>query len=108
MLAQFRAEAARERDELRTDLRARAERAEHDADTYGAELAHPHDGTGQDDDARPSRRSGSRSGHILKRKVGHAATPTPGRLPASGRSRSTHLNAETEQGHCDRTGTGTR
>ena len=34
-LAEFRAEAARERDELRADLRARAERA----DTYRAELA---------------------------------------------------------------------
>jgi len=39
MLAEFHAEAARERDELRADLRARAERAEHQADTYRAELA---------------------------------------------------------------------
>ena len=30
--------AAREREELRADLRARAERAEHQADTYRAEL----------------------------------------------------------------------
>ncbi len=36
MLGQFRAEAACERDELRADLRARAER---EADAYGAELA---------------------------------------------------------------------
>ena len=39
MLAQFRAEAARERDELRADLRARAERAEREADAFRAELA---------------------------------------------------------------------
>jgi len=34
LLIQFRAEAAREREELRADLRARAERAERDAGTY--------------------------------------------------------------------------
>ena len=39
MLAGFRAEATRDRDELRTDLRARAERAEREADTYRDELA---------------------------------------------------------------------
>ena len=38
-MAQFRAEAARERDELRADLRARAERAEREADAFRAELA---------------------------------------------------------------------
>ena len=38
MLASFRADAARDRDELRADLRARAERAERDADTYRDEL----------------------------------------------------------------------
>jgi hypothetical protein len=39
MLAGFRAEAARDRDELRADLRARAERAEREADAYRDELA---------------------------------------------------------------------
>ena len=38
MLASFRAEAAWDRDELRTDLRARAERAERQADAYRDEL----------------------------------------------------------------------
>jgi hypothetical protein len=38
MLASFREDAARERDELRADLRARAERAEHEADQFRAEL----------------------------------------------------------------------
>jgi hypothetical protein len=38
-MAQFRAEAARERDELRADLRTRAERAEHEADAFRGELA---------------------------------------------------------------------
>ena len=38
MLDEVRAEAARERDELRTDLRARAERAERQADAYRDEL----------------------------------------------------------------------
>jgi hypothetical protein len=38
MLAAFRADAARDRDELRTDLRARAERAERQADAYRDEL----------------------------------------------------------------------
>jgi hypothetical protein len=39
MLDQVRAEAARERDELRADLRARAERAERQADAYRDELS---------------------------------------------------------------------
>jgi hypothetical protein len=34
MLDQVRAEAARERDELRADLRTRAERAEQQVDAY--------------------------------------------------------------------------
>jgi colicin import membrane protein len=38
MLAAFRADAARDRDELRADLRTRAERAERQADTYRDEL----------------------------------------------------------------------
>ena len=38
MLDKVRAEAARERDELRADLRARAERAERQADAYRDEL----------------------------------------------------------------------
>jgi hypothetical protein len=39
MLADFRADAARDRDELRADLRARAERAEQQADAYRDGLA---------------------------------------------------------------------
>jgi chromosome segregation ATPase len=39
MLASFRADAARDRDELRADLRARAERGERQADAYRDELA---------------------------------------------------------------------
>jgi colicin import membrane protein len=38
-LADFRADAARDRDELRADLRVRAERAEQQADAYRDELA---------------------------------------------------------------------
>ena len=38
MLAAFRADAARGRDELCADLRARAERAERQADAYRDEL----------------------------------------------------------------------
>jgi len=38
MLDQVRAEATREREELRADLRARAERAERQADAYRDEL----------------------------------------------------------------------
>jgi colicin import membrane protein len=51
MLAGFRADAARDRDEVRADLRARAERAETQADAYRDELtqlrsqASPHTGT---------------------------------------------------------------
>ena len=39
MLVGFRADAARDREELRADLRARAERAERQADAYRDELA---------------------------------------------------------------------
>jgi len=39
MLVSFRADAVRDREELRADLRARAERAEHQADAYRDELA---------------------------------------------------------------------
>jgi hypothetical protein len=39
MLAGFRADAARDRDELRADLRARAEHAERQVDAYRGELA---------------------------------------------------------------------
>ena len=38
MTGELRAEAAREREELRADLRARAERAEQQADAYRDEL----------------------------------------------------------------------
>jgi uncharacterized protein YhaN len=39
VLGEARADAAREREELRVDLRARAERAERQADAYRDELA---------------------------------------------------------------------
>lgn len=48
MLAQWRAEATREREEMRADLRARAERAEREADAYRAELTRLCTGTGPD------------------------------------------------------------
>ena len=50
MLAGFRAEAAPDRDELRADLRARAERAERQADSYRDELAQLRTGTSHDTD----------------------------------------------------------
>ena len=48
MLASFRADAARDRDELRADLRARAERAERQADAYRDELDQLRAGTSHD------------------------------------------------------------
>ena len=65
MLSEFRAEAAREREELRADLRARTERAEREADTYRAELTQLRTSTGHDSGttARPPQRGSSRSGH---------------------------------------------
>jgi len=46
MLASFRADTARDRDELRADLRARAERAERQADAYRDELTQLRAATG--------------------------------------------------------------
>jgi len=63
MLAQFRAGAANERDELRADLRARAERAEHEADACRAELAQVR-AEAAHDEASPGRRGAARAGHI--------------------------------------------
>ncbi len=48
MLAGFRAEAAAELAAVRADLRARAERAEQQADAYRAELAQLRDLAGND------------------------------------------------------------
>jgi hypothetical protein len=48
MLAEFRAEATHERDEMRADLRARAERGEREADAYRDELAHLREPTAHD------------------------------------------------------------
>ena len=48
MLAGFRAEAAHDRDELRADLRVRAERAEREADAYRDELAQLRAGASHD------------------------------------------------------------
>jgi hypothetical protein len=47
-LASFRADAARDRDELRADLRARAERAGRQADAYRDELTQLRAGTSHD------------------------------------------------------------
>jgi colicin import membrane protein len=55
MLTGFRADAARDRDELRADLRARAEHAERQADAYHDELAQLRAGTSQDTDTTASR-----------------------------------------------------
>ena len=55
MLASFRADAARDRDELRADLRARAERAEHQADAYRDELDQLRAGTSPQTDITTSR-----------------------------------------------------
>src|SRR5205814_1065088 len=61
-LAGFRAEAAAELAAVRADLRARAERAEHQADAYRAELdrlrdSASHDSSSQATPARPPRRA---------------------------------------------------
>ena len=52
-LTQVRADNARERDELRADLRARAERAEHQADAYRAELGQLRAGSPDAEPAEP-------------------------------------------------------
>jgi predicted phage gp36 major capsid-like protein len=53
--------AAREREELRADLRARAERAEHEADACRAELARIRAEAGHDDGAAKTPRRGQRA-----------------------------------------------
>jgi colicin import membrane protein len=55
MLTGSRADAARDRDELRADLRARAEHAERQADAYRDELAQLRAGTSHDTDPTTSR-----------------------------------------------------
>jgi hypothetical protein len=50
----FRADAARDRDELRADLRARAERVERQADAYCDELAQLRVATGHVTDTTTS------------------------------------------------------
>ena len=60
-LASFRADATRDRDEMRADLRARAERAERQADAYRDELAQLHTQDGHDADAATSSRTTRRS-----------------------------------------------
>jgi hypothetical protein len=57
MLTGFRADAARDRNELRIDLRARAEHAERQADAYRDELAQLRAGTSHDTDTSSSRTS---------------------------------------------------
>jgi hypothetical protein len=52
-LTQARADNARERDELRADLRARAERAKHQADAYRAELDRVHASAPDPEPAEP-------------------------------------------------------
>jgi hypothetical protein len=57
ILADFRADAARERDELRADLRARAEHAERQADAYRDEFARLRAGTSHDADTSSAGRT---------------------------------------------------
>jgi colicin import membrane protein len=61
MLTGFRAEAARDRDELRTDLRSRAERAEGQADAYRAEVAQLRAGSSHDTDTVTASRTPRRA-----------------------------------------------
>jgi hypothetical protein len=78
MLAAFRADAARGRDELCADLRARAERAERQADAYRDELTQLRAATG------PVTGSTS-SGTILPRPAAHPAVAATSRRPAAPR-----------------------
>jgi hypothetical protein len=55
MLTTLRADAARDRDELRADLRARAERAERQADAYRDELTQLRTATGPATDTTTAR-----------------------------------------------------
>jgi hypothetical protein len=72
----FRAEVARECEELRADLRARGERAEHEADQLRAALAQVRTGTSQGDgtarDAAP--RLADRAGLGVMDGANEAAT----------------------------------
>jgi hypothetical protein len=61
VLASFRADAARDRDELRADLRTRAERAERQADAYRDELAQLRAETSHDTDITTSSRTPRRA-----------------------------------------------
>ena len=79
ILAQFRAEAACERDELRADVRARAERAEREADAYRAEPAQVRDGAGHDADAKTAR-----AGHIPAVRAPTRRETATGRFALSG------------------------
>jgi len=79
MPAQFRAVAARERDEMRADLRARAERAEQEAGAYRAELSELHAelGTlrGRGDDASAPRLSSAADTLPRLRRLMQAVPP---------------------------------
>lgn len=70
MLGQARAEAAREREELRADLRARAERAEQQADTYRAELDRLRTGSPDPDPAGPPAKTARRGTRTQPRQAG--------------------------------------
>ena len=61
MLTDFRADAARDRDELRADLRARAEHAERQADAYRDELAQLRAGVSHDTDTTTASRTPRRT-----------------------------------------------
>jgi colicin import membrane protein len=67
MLTGFRADAARDRDELRADLRARAEHAERQVDVYRDELTQLRAATSYDTDTIPASR--------LPRRTRQAAQP---------------------------------
>jgi hypothetical protein len=66
MLAGFRADAARERDELRADLRARAEHAERQADAYRDDLAQLRAGTSHDTGTTTASRTPRRTRQVTQ------------------------------------------
>ena len=78
MLAGFRADAARDRDELRIDLRARAEHAEHQADAYRDELTQLRAETSHDTDTTTQQdATAHQAGHPAVTRLALAASATP-------------------------------
>jgi hypothetical protein len=75
MLTGCRADAARDRDELRADLRARAEHAERQADAYRDELAQLRAGIVHDTDPIRTTRTSPRVNQTAKPYLHHAPPP---------------------------------